>query len=111
VLTRYSLRASLGEAGMVAALSLLVHPAITWLAVPGLRAAAGFVRSAVVTAAMAPGVNTYVFASLYRRGQAQAASVVLLGTALSVLTVSGLARGVLRRRRRGRPPGPPRRRR
>ena len=45
-------------------------------------------RSAVVTAAMAPGVNTYVFASLYARGQAQAASAVLLATALSVLTVS-----------------------
>jgi predicted permease len=48
-----------------------------------------FVRSAVVTAAMAPGVNAYVFASLYNRGQAEAASVVLLATAMSVLTVSG----------------------
>ncbi len=45
-------------------------------------------RSAVVTAAMAPGVNTYVFASMYARGQAQAASAVLLATALSVLTAS-----------------------
>ena len=37
---------------------------------------------------MAPGVNTYVFASLYARGQAQAASAILLATATSVLTVS-----------------------
>jgi hypothetical protein len=37
---------------------------------------------------MAPGVNAYVFANLYSRGQAQAASVVLLATAASVLTVS-----------------------
>ena len=42
-----------------------------------------------MTAAMAPGVNSYVFASLYARGQAQAASTVLLATGISVLTVSG----------------------
>ena len=47
-----------------------------------------FVRSAVVTAAMAPGVNTYVFASMYGRGQAQAASTIVLATGLSVLTAS-----------------------
>ena len=41
-----------------------------------------------MTAAMAPGVNAYVFASLYARGQAQAASAVLLATGLSVVTVS-----------------------
>jgi malonate transporter and related proteins len=89
VLTRYGLRASLGEAGMIAALSLVVHPAITLGLAQGVFALPpDFVRSAVVTAAMAPGVNAYVFASLYARGQAQAASVVLLGTASSVLTVS-----------------------
>jgi malonate transporter and related proteins len=89
ILTRYSLRASLGEAGMIAGLSLLLHPAITYgLAAGAFALPADFVRSATVTAAMAPGVNAYVFASLYQRGQAQAASVVLLATAVSVLTVS-----------------------
>jgi len=89
MLTRYALRASLGEAGMIAGLSLFVHPAITWvLAAPVFDLPEAFLRSAVVTAAMAPGVNAYVFASLYARGQAQAASVVLLATAASVLTVS-----------------------
>lgn len=89
VLTRYQLRASLAEAGMIAGLSLLIHPAITLaLATLAFALPTDFVRSAVVTAAMAPGVNTYVFASMYSRGQAQAASAVLLGTALSVLTVS-----------------------
>ena len=34
VLTRYSIRASLAEAGMIAALSLVVHPAITYAASP-----------------------------------------------------------------------------
>jgi predicted permease len=89
VLTRYSLRASIWEAGMIASLSLVLHPAIVYALATGVFALpTDFVRSAVVTAAMAPGVNAYVFASLYSRGQAQAASAVLLGTALSVLTVS-----------------------
>jgi len=90
VLTRYAIRASLAEAGMIAALSLLLHPAIALLLSAGVFGLSdGFVRSAVVTAAMAPGVNSYVFASLYGRGQAQAASTILLATGLSVLTVSG----------------------
>ena len=89
VLTRYAIRASLGEAGLIAALSLLLHPALAYaLAAWVFALPEAFVRSAVVTAAMAPGVNAYVFASLYSRGQAQAASVVLLATAASVLTVS-----------------------
>jgi predicted permease len=89
VLTRYAVRASLGEAAMIAGLSLALHPAIAYgLAHHVFALPPAFVRSAVVTAAMAPGVNVYVFASLYSRGEAQAASVVLLGTAVSVLTVS-----------------------
>lgn len=89
VLTRYGMRAQIGEAGFIAALSLLLHPAIAYvLAAHVFALPTGFVRSAVVTAAMAPGVNAYVFANLYARGQAQAASVVLLATGLSVLTVS-----------------------
>lgn len=89
VLTRYALRAQLAEAGYIACLSLLVHPAITYtLAQHVFDLPPAFVRSAVVTASMAPGVNAYVFANLYGRGQAQAASVVLIATAASVLTVS-----------------------
>ena len=34
VLTRYAIRASLAEAGMIAALSLLVHPAIAYALSP-----------------------------------------------------------------------------
>jgi predicted permease len=90
ILTRYALRASLGEESLISVLSLVVHPAITLGLAAGVFALSpDFVRSAVVTAAMAPGVNAYVFASLYNRGQAEAASVVLLATAMSVLTVSG----------------------
>jgi hypothetical protein len=42
----------------------------------------------VLMAAMASGVNAYLFASMYHRGQSMAASAVLLGTGLSILSVS-----------------------
>ena len=48
----------------------------------------GQLRGAVVTAAMAPGINTYVFANMYGVAKRVAASAVLVGTALSVLTAS-----------------------
>ena len=43
-------------------------------------------RSAVMTAAMAPGVNAYIFANMYGKARRVAASAVLIGTALSVFT-------------------------
>ncbi len=64
----------------VVILSLVIHPALTY----GLARAFGLgteaLRSAVVTAAMAPGVNAYVFANLYGRARRVAASSVLIGT-------------------------------
>ncbi|MEO0912429.1 MAG: AEC family transporter [Pseudomonadota bacterium] len=89
VLTRYRMRASLGEAGMVAALSLVLHPGIAFvLSHYVFDLPLDFVRAAVLTASMAPGVNTYVFATLYHRAEDVAASTVLLATAVSVLSVS-----------------------
>ena len=46
-------------------------------------------RSAVMTAAMAPGVNAYLFANLYGVATRVAASAVLLATAASIFTVWG----------------------
>lgn len=90
VLTRYSIGKSMGEACMTSVLSLLVHPAITfaltyWVFdLPVL-----FVKAAVTVAAMAPGVNTYIFATLYNRAEGAAASTVMLATFLSLLSVWG----------------------
>jgi hypothetical protein len=39
-------------------------------------------------AAMAPGLNAYLFTTMYKRGEAIAASSVILATTLSVLTLS-----------------------
>ena len=71
----------------VVAVSLLLHPAIVW----GLGRSAGLstdaFRSAILTAAMAPGINAYLFANMYSAAKRVAASAVLLSTGLSILTV------------------------
>ena len=40
-----------------------------------------------LTAAMAPGVNAYLFANIYGVGRRVAASAVLIATAVSILTI------------------------
>ena len=45
-------------------------------------------RSAVMTAAMAPGVNAYLFANMYGAARRVAASAVLIGTGLCILSAS-----------------------
>ncbi|MEM6985271.1 MAG: AEC family transporter [Pseudomonadota bacterium] len=90
VLYRYRLGERLAEAGMVIVLSLLVHPLIVAiLGVQVLPLTDSQLKSAVVTAAMAPGINAYLFANLYKRAEGTAATAVLVGTAVSVLTASG----------------------
>lgn len=89
VLTRYAISKSLGEVGLVATLSLVIHPSITYLfCTQVFDLSLEFTRSAVLTASMAPGINSYVFASLYDRAKGEVASIVLLSTAFSVLSVS-----------------------
>lgn len=88
VIARYRLEGDLPTILFTLSLSLLLHPTIAW----GLGTFAGLsdeaFRSVVVTAAMAPGANAYLFAAMYQRAMRVAASCVLLGTALSVLTAS-----------------------
>ena len=88
VLSQYKQEGERGAIVMVCVASLILHPAVTYLlgrfgfdlATPGLR-------SAVVTAAMAPGVNAYMFAHIYGVGKRVTASSVLVATALSIGTV------------------------
>ncbi|MBO6540000.1 MAG: AEC family transporter [Rhizobiaceae bacterium] len=88
-MTRYRLGANLGETGMIAALSLLVHPAITFGLVHYIFALPpDMQRAAVTLAAMPPGMNIYLFAVMYDRAVNLAASTFLLATMLSVLTAT-----------------------
>ncbi|GAA6163829.1 AEC family transporter [Pelagimonas sp. KU-00592-HH] len=87
VLFRYRPEGDLRTIAYCCIVSLVLHPAIVYtlgtfnaLGVDGLR-------SAVLTASMAPGINAYLFANLYGRGQRTAASTVLVGTAISILTI------------------------
>lgn len=89
ILTRYSFRASIGEAGLITTLKLFVHPAIAYvMCTTVFDLPMEFTRSAVVSASMAPGVNAYVFANMYNRAKGAAASAVLLGTATSIFSAS-----------------------
>ena len=88
VLLRYKPDGDFRIIAMLCACSLVLHPGLTWLLgrfvfdlpTPGLR-------SAVITAAMAPGVNAFLFANLYGVAKRVAASTVLIATALSIGTV------------------------
>jgi predicted permease len=89
VLVQYRIEGDLRGVVLVCGISLLVHPA--WVFAMGrlLDLGPGAFRGAVLTAAMAPGVNAYLFAAINGRALRISASSVLIGTAASVLTVSG----------------------
>lgn len=88
VLTRYTISDKIPQVAMIATLSLFVHPAITFgLGTMVFDLPLGMTRSAVLTAAMAPGVNAYIFATMYNRGTDVNSSVVLFCTMASVLSV------------------------
>jgi len=89
VLTRYRVKDNLSQVAMVGVLSLLIHPAIALtLSWQVFDLPVGMVRAAVLTAAMAPGVNTYIFASMYNRATGVNSSAVLVLTLISILSVS-----------------------
>ena len=71
----------------VCGVSLFLHPSLVWLFGTSLSLPQELFRSGVLTAAMAPGFNAYIFANIYGRAKRVAASSVLIGTAASILTV------------------------
>lgn len=88
VLLRYKPDGDFRIIAMLCGCSLVVHPGLAYLLgrfvfhldTDGLR-------SAVVTASMAPGVNAFLFANMYGVAKRVAASTVLIGTALSIGTI------------------------
>ena len=89
VLLRYKPQGDAASIALICACSLILHPALTWGLGQMLGLPVAGLRSAVVTAAMAPGVNAYLFANLYQSAIRSAASSVLIATALSILTIWG----------------------
>ncbi|WP_370163233.1 AEC family transporter [Limimaricola soesokkakensis] len=88
ILHRYRPEGDMRVILYVVAVSLVLHPAVVW----GLGSLVGLkvpaFRSAILTAAMAPGVNAYLFASIYGHAKRVAASAVLIGTVASVLSAT-----------------------
>ena len=87
VLYQYRPAGDIGPIVMVCLVSLLVHPAVVWITGLNLEISDTQLRSAVITAAMAPGINTYVFANMYGKAKRVASTGVLFSTALSIGTV------------------------
>lgn len=87
VLYRYRPEGDMATILMCCACSLILHPAITFGLTHAMGSDTAAMRSAVMTSAMAPGVNAYLFANIYGAARRVAASAVLVGTAVSVLTI------------------------
>ncbi|WP_227268726.1 AEC family transporter [Roseobacter weihaiensis] len=87
VLFQYRPEGDLRAITMVCAITLVLHPALMWLFGKNLSVPDEAFRSGVLTAAMAPGFNAYIFANMYGRARRVAASSVLLATLGSILTV------------------------
>lgn len=88
VMVRYRIEGDLRLVAMIVACSLVLHPGLAWLLGTKVFALTDAeLRSAVVTAAMAPGINAYLFANMYGVAKRVAASAVLIATATSVLSV------------------------
>ena len=87
VLYQYRPEGDIGPITMVCLVSLIVHPVIVWITGLSSGLTEMQMRSAVITAAMAPGINTYVFANIYGRAKRVASTGVLLSTAFSIGTV------------------------
>ena len=88
VLVRYRPEGDLRVIFYICAISLLVHPSLVWITGHYFELSDTDFRSAVLTAAMAPGINAYIFANMYGTARRVAASAVLISTALTILTAS-----------------------
>ncbi|MEH6390692.1 MAG: AEC family transporter [Sulfitobacter sp.] len=86
VLIQYRPEGDLKTILMVFIIALLIHPAIVWMLGRSFALPDDLFRSGVLTAAMAPGFNAYIFANMYGRARRVAASSVLIATGASVLT-------------------------
>lgn len=90
VLWRYKPEGDKGAIALVVFCSLILHPGLAYgLARLVFGQDAAGLRSVTLTAAMAPGVNAYMFAHMYGVGKRVNASAVLVGTALSIATTWG----------------------
>ncbi|RJE80262.1 AEC family transporter [Paracoccus sp. JM45] len=87
VLHRYRPEGDMATITMCCGFALILHPAITYGSGMLLGLDRDGMRSAVMTASMAPGINAYLFANVYGTAKRVAASTVLIATGISTLTI------------------------
>ncbi|MGB3243303.1 MAG: AEC family transporter [Sulfitobacter sp.] len=87
VLIQYRPEGDMKAIALVCAIALVVHPALVWIFGSAFALPQDAFRSGVLTAAMAPGFNAYIFANMYGRARRVAASSVLMATGLSILSI------------------------
>ena len=79
------------EVPILVVAKLIVHPLLVWLL---LSAVGGFsplwIESAIVMAALPPALNIFVVANQYRVGAERASAAILVGTVLSMATLTGI---------------------
>lgn len=85
-LNRYRPEGNIGLILYVTGVSLLVHPIITYALARGFDLSDNALRAAIACSAMAPGINAFIFANMYGVARRIAASTILVGTALTMLT-------------------------
>jgi len=88
VLLRYRPEGDMRVILFIVAVSVMLHPTIVWLIGRAVDLSDGALRSAVITASVAPGVNAYLFADMYGRARRVAASAVLIGTICTLASAS-----------------------
>ncbi|WP_093994167.1 AEC family transporter [Flavimaricola marinus] len=88
VLYRYRPEGDMRAILFIVSISLILHPVVTFGLGHWNDLSDQALRSAVITAAMAPGVNAYLFANMYGNARRVAASAVLIGTGLSIFTTA-----------------------
>lgn len=88
-LTRYKVKSEVAETALVSCMSLLFHPAIAFVLTHFVfDLPMDAVKAAIIIAAMPPGINIYIFANMYNRATALAASALVVATTSSIISIS-----------------------
>lgn len=89
VLYQYNFGGYFREIFAIASISLIIHPLLVYIFATNIfEVSPPNLQSAVITAAMAPGVNAYLFSVLYKKESSLIASTILFSTIGAILTSS-----------------------
>lgn len=86
VLYHYRPEGDLRVIGFILVVSLVLHPVVAWTVGRATGLTLDQFRSAVVSSAMPPGINAYLFAHMYGAAKRVSASSVLIATAAAIPT-------------------------